>query len=562
MLSPQEEEKKLFGALLVESGLISLTQLASALEEQKKSGGRLGFTLVQLGLITPADLVAFLQDHLGVGILQDTASERQKAAEALPRHLAFYYKIAPIRLSGGVLTVAIAEIAHPNLMRVLSEVTGYTIDPLIYPEKQIRQMVDASYRLPTQRGVEMLTFGENLFTILDSSRGIKPFTPLQLKDETDAGEWLRAVIAEAIKEKSREILIKPESAGASVSFKRDNFFASDFVLDMKRFDDLTFLLFGLSRLDPLQQQKPQHGRFLVRVNDRKVLMVASAFPTIYGMRFVLEMFDERMLRRSYEEITNPFPELRRHLQEFVNTRKGMCIVTGPEGAGRTQFLYSVLSRFKDQFQQVMTLENFVRYPISGLSQTQVADENMEAALENVFGQKPDLLAVHSLKTVRAVEVAFLIAARLPVFAVLPCYDAYVAVEWLARHNLKSAVKAGLLHSIISPRLLPLVCPGCSSAYILSEDERKAFELPEDADLRMNGGCESCRNAHEGNAEPAFEVLRIDPEFLGWFEASQGATVLRQRARDAGRRVLFDVALQQASGGNLDVLSVLKLQSAL
>ena len=42
----QEDGKKLFGALLVESGLITLEQLQAALEEQKANGGRLGFTLL------------------------------------------------------------------------------------------------------------------------------------------------------------------------------------------------------------------------------------------------------------------------------------------------------------------------------------------------------------------------------------------------------------------------------------------------------------------------------------------------------------------------------------
>jgi type II secretory ATPase GspE/PulE/Tfp pilus assembly ATPase PilB-like protein len=280
------------------------------------------------------------------------------------------------------------------------------------------------------------------------------------------------------------------------------------------------------------------------------------------MRFLLEMFDERMLRRSFEEFTNAFPQLINYLKDFFAQRKGICIITGPEGSGRTPFLYSLLSRSKEDFRQIMTLENLVRYPISGISQTQVDEMDMESALEGVMKQQPDLLAVHSLKTVRAVEIAFLISARIPVIAVMPSYDCFMAIEWLARHNLKSAVKAGLLHTIISPRLMPLVCPTCSTPYAMNEEERKRLSVQADTELRMNSGCEFCRNATDGNSEPAFEVLRVDREFLSWFDASQNATQLRERARNSGRDALLDVALRQASGGNLDVLSVLKLQSAL
>jgi type II secretory ATPase GspE/PulE/Tfp pilus assembly ATPase PilB-like protein len=562
MLVPQEDGKKLFGALLVESGLITLEQLQTALEEQRSHGGRLGFTLVRLGFITPSKLVAFLQDHLGVGIDSETPNERQKAAEALPRHLALYYKIAPIRLDKGILTVAVSEVGHPNLMRILSEITGHTIDPLIYPEKEIRRIVDTCYHLPSQKGVELLTFGDHVFTVIDSAKSVKALAPSQLKQEADAGEWLRSIITEAIREKSREILIKPDPRGASISFKRDTFFPSELFLDSRHCDDLTFLIFALSRMNALQQQKPQHGRFLVRINERKVLIVVSAFPTIYGMRFLLEMFDERMLRRSFEEFTNAFPRLREYLKDFLSQRKGLIIITGPEGSGRTPFLYSLLSRCKEEFQQVMTIENLVRYPISAISQTQADDPQMEQALENVMKQQPDMIAVHSLKTVRAVEIAFLISARIPVIAVMPSYDCFMAVEWLARHNLKSAVKAGLLHTIISPRLMPLVCPTCSTPYAITDEERKRLSLQADTELRMNAGCEFCKSAVDGNSEPAFEVLRVDREFLSWFEETQNAAQLRERSRSAGRDALFDVALRQAAGGNLDVLSVLKLQSVL
>ena len=67
-------------------------------------------------------------------MVQERLSERQKAADAIPRHLALYYQIAPLKLDHDTLTIAIAEIEHPNLMQALSEVTGYQIDPLIYPE--------------------------------------------------------------------------------------------------------------------------------------------------------------------------------------------------------------------------------------------------------------------------------------------------------------------------------------------------------------------------------------------------------------------------------------------
>ncbi len=557
---PSKSNRRLLGEVLVEAELITRDQLKQALKAQKESGGKLGFNLVRLGYVSSDKLTTFFQSSFGVGIVTESLAERQKAADVIPRHLALYYKIAPIKLEGNVLTVAIASIDHPNLMQALEEITEYRIDPLIFPETEIRNLLDSSYQIPTDRGVELLSFSDNVFTVMDAAKKIKPLAPAQLKNERDVGEWLRSIVAEAIREKSREILIKPEAEGANISYRKDMFSPANITLPSDLHDNLTFLLFRLARLNPLQQ-KPQHGRFLVKINDRKILMVVSSYPTIYGIRFMLEMFDEKLLRHSFEDMMRPYPELKRLVEDFVlRARHGMIVITGPDGSGRTSLLYSFLSRCKEEFRQMITLENSVRYPISGISQTLVDEKNMEDALDNVPKQRPDLVAVNSIRTVRAAELAFLLTARIPLLMVMNSYDCYVALEWFCRHNLKSAIKAGLVHAVISPRLIPRICPNCAVAFRLTADQAKELGASQTAQLRMNQGCDFCRNADNHLSEIVLEFIRPDAEIAAWMEEDFHASSLRQKARQAGRKTLFDTALQSAFRGGLDMQSVLKLQA--
>ena len=563
MPSPEILQKKLLGNILVEAGLITAQQLEKALEEQKRHGGKLGYTLVRLGLLSSRRLGSFLQENFGVGVVAGDLQERQKAADAIPRHLALYYRIAPLQLEKNQLKVAISQIDHPNLIETLSEITGHQIDPIIYPEEEVRSLIDTCYKLPSQIGVELYSYGENVFTVIDAKKQIKALAVAQLTNEQDVGEWLRSIVAEAIKEKSREILIQPEPEGASVLFKREAFLLSELSLGQDLLDDMTFFLLRLAKMDPMQRHAAQSGRFLVKIHDRKILMVVSTLATIYGMRFLLEMFDERLLKHSYEELTGSFPEVRRQLESFfVPGGKGMCVITGPERSGRTSFLYSFLSQSKERFHQVVTLENSVRYPLSGISQSQVEEGQMENGLENVLKQKPDLVAVNSIRSVRAAELAFLIAARVPLIAVMPSYDVYMAVEWFCRHNLKSAIKAGLIHAILSPRMFPQPCPNCSIPCELSAEQKEKLKVPEDAALRMNQGCDFCRDSEEEFSQILFEFLWIDAEVLSWIEENPSAAVLRQKARKAGRKTLLDIVLPLAFQGNMDMLSVLKLESTL
>jgi type IV pilus assembly protein PilB len=302
---------------------------------------------------------------------------------------------------------------------------------------------------------------------------------------------------------------------------------------------------------------------LIKIQERKILLVVSAFPTIYGMRFLLEMFDERLLRHSYEGLLGPYPEVRQQLESFLQPgSRGMCIITGPDHSGRTAFLYSFLSKAKDRFQRIVTLENFVRYPLAGISQSQTEEDQMETALENVLKQKPDLVAVNSIRTVRAAELAFLLASRVPLIAVHSSYDAYMALEWMCRHHLKSAIKAGLIHSILSPRLMPRSCPNCSVPFQASSEQKEKLNISDSAVLRMNQGCDFCREPEEESSQVLFEFLRIDPEIISWMEEDSAAAALRRRTRSSGRKSLIDIAIPHAVQGNLDMLAVLKLESLL
>lgn len=561
MANPADIKPKL-GEILVQAGLITPEQLGVALREQNQSGGRIGFNLVRLDYLSASKLAAFLEHNTDITTVRDPTPERLKAAAVLPRHLALYYKIAPVHLEKGTLTVGLASIEHPNLIRALSEVTGYRIDPVIYPEAEIRAIIDGCYDIPAERGVEANPPSENIFTIIDEQKSIKALTLSQLKGE-DAGEWLRSIVAVAIKEKSREILIKPGKDGSLVSFKKDTFSPSDFNLTTQIQDDLAFVLMWLSKMNPLQQHRPQHGRFLVKIQQRKIVMVVSCYPTIYGLRFLLEIFDEKLLKRSFDEVTAPFASLRFQLEEFMlRARRGMLLITGPDGSGRTSFFYSYLSLCKEEFSKIVTVENTIRYPMNGVQQRQVEETEMEPAMEGLIGEAHDLVAINSLRNLRSAELAFLIAARTPLIALLSSYDSFFSIEWLCRHGLKSAIKAGLLVTIVSPRLIQRVCPHCAVPYELTLHQKEVFQIPPDAQMKMNQGCEFCKDPENYSAELVFEFLQIDREVISWMEMDYSASALRDAARKAGRKTLFDVALQRAVYGTLDMASVMKLQPVL
>lgn len=554
-------DKKLLGALLSGEGLITEEQMHSALAAQKKhGGGRLGYWLVRLGFLSAEMLARFLTANQNIGRIQESSSVRQTAAAVVPRSLAHHYKIAPIRLETDRLTIALSEVSNAHLVELLSEVTGYKIDALMVSHEEVAYLIESSYPLPAEEGIEISAVDDNTFAVIDIKKEIKPLMSSQWQSGTTGGERLRSVIAEAIKEKFREILLLPDPEQTEVYFKKDILKQSDFTLSPSQHEDLSYLLFSLARMNPLLQNTPQHGRFVVKINERKVLMVVSAIPTMYGVRFLMEMYDERILKHNYEENLKPFPEVRKDVEDFLTAGgKGMLIITGPEGSGRTRFLYSVLCKSKENFRNIHTLETLIRYPVHGIRQNEVTEEQMEAALDQYLYQAPDLVALSVVKGVRPVDTAFLLAARTPVVMVLSSYDAFKAVEWLAAHNLKSPIKAGLLHAVISPRIMPGLCPRCSVPIDGRVEPFDAMQIPAGLQLKMNQGCEVCRSKENLRSQILFESFRIDEQAIEWILHDHSSEYLRRSARAAGRNTLYDLAIRDAISDNLDMLSVAKLQ---
>ena len=99
------------GQILVDLGHLTEDQLWDVLEEQKQSPGEvIGQVAVRMGLIGDAQVTEALAEQWGMAIvnLQETTVP-PKALELVPQTMAELYKVMPIALRDGVLTVAMAD---------------------------------------------------------------------------------------------------------------------------------------------------------------------------------------------------------------------------------------------------------------------------------------------------------------------------------------------------------------------------------------------------------------------------------------------------------------------
>ena len=143
-LTPPRRRK--LGELLVDAGLIDEIQLKSALSEQRKWGGRLGRTLVEMGFLTEDAMVRALSSQLQVPVanLEGVTAE---AVKLLRGDAAERYGIFPV---GGdekakVLVIASSDPTNQEMLKELAFATGMKIQVQVAASTAIDRAIRRHY---------------------------------------------------------------------------------------------------------------------------------------------------------------------------------------------------------------------------------------------------------------------------------------------------------------------------------------------------------------------------------------------------------------------------------
>ena len=112
------ESKKRLGEILVSEGLVTDSDIESALKLQKNSGKRLGDILVGQGLVTYDEMLHAVKNQLNVPLVDpDEFHIRQETLGLMPERLARKYEAIPLRVDNGQLTRR-KGISPPNMPAV------------------------------------------------------------------------------------------------------------------------------------------------------------------------------------------------------------------------------------------------------------------------------------------------------------------------------------------------------------------------------------------------------------------------------------------------------------
>lgn len=122
-------------------------------------------------------------------------------------------------------------------------------------------------------------------------------------------------------------------------------------------------------------------------------------PTLYGQDAVLRLFnfDESLLNLDRLHIR---PRNRKKIDEIISHPRGLVLMVGPTGSGKSTTLYSMMNALNTPDRKLITLEDPIEYGLTGIMQIPVDTthgHNFADALRSVLRLDPDVVMLGEIR---------------------------------------------------------------------------------------------------------------------------------------------------------------------
>ncbi|MEE4295967.1 MAG: GspE/PulE family protein [Wenzhouxiangella sp.] len=557
-------QKIRLGDLLVQHKIISEGQLQEALAEQKRSGYKLGRTLVQQGFVGEEQLLKFLGQQLDVPVIDlKHFNFNQKVVQRLPETHARRYRAVALSENEDQVTVAMADPTDIFAFDALSQILKKPIDLVLARESELLSTIDMLYR----RTDEISSLAEELGEELSAS----DYDLAQLGEGeslTDAPviKLLQSMFEDAVQVGASDIHIEPDETLLRIRQRIDGELQEQIIEGARIASAVVTRLKLMASLNISEKRLPQDGRFSVKVKDRNIDVRLSTMPVQFGESVVMRLLDQSSGLLDLDSLGIPDDMLVR-IRRLISRKSGMVLVTGPTGSGKTTTLYAALNHINKSNTKIITVEDPVEYRLPRVNQVQVHAKiglDFARVLRTALRQDPDVIMVGEMRDRETAEIGLRAAMTGHlVLSTLHTNSALATVMRLLDMGAEGFMVAAALDGVIAQRLIRKVCDSCGKPAEPTASERAWLSSrpnrPADIDgFRAGSGCAHCGNTGYKGRIGVYELLEIDEALTDALRRMDTDAFVREARRKSDYRPLVDCALDYAAAGITSLEEVIRL----
>ena len=558
-------EKIRLGEILLQQKLLTEDKLKAALDEQKRSGRKLGRIFIDAGFVTEEQIGSALARQLQVPYINlKHFNIRPEIATRLPETLARRFRAIVLEDTGVFYRVGMADptdlFAYDEINRVLKR----EIQLAVVGESLLLQTIDRVYRRTEEISGLALELGEELGETTDfAALGLTPGS-----EDAPVEKLLQSVFEDAVQVRASDIHIEPQEHKVLIRFRIDGMLHVQAEAESKIASALTLRLKLMSGLDISEKRLPQDGRFNVKVRNVQIDVRISTMPTQYGESAVMRLLNQSGGVLALDRIGLPKRMLDR-LRSVIHRPTGMVLVTGPTGSGKTTTLYAALQELNTPERKIITVEDPVEYRLPGISQVQIhekIDLTFSRVLRTALRQDPDVILVGEMRDQDTVETGLRAAMTgHMVFSTLHTNDAVSTPIRLLDIGAPRYMVAMSLQVVVAQRLLRLVCESCAQETPLEPGEHEWMRmlLGTMADERkfMKGkGCTQCNGTGYLGRTGVYEMLEMTRPVVEAANQADPAVFVAVARKQMEGETLRDHAVQLVTDGRTSVEEAMRINN--
>ncbi len=571
---------------LVESGLVSASDLDIAFKKAKEKSSEAGDILISGGKINEDDYRRVLAHVLGVPFVDlKTKKFEFEVLSLIPEPIARNHNIVAIEKKGDTLEVAMLDTDDLSAIDFVKKKTGLKILPrltntssmksaLIQYQKTLKaDFGDIIQQEATNLKVRQEDNGENT-----SSEDLK-----KLAEDLPVVRIVDTLLKHAVLQDASDIHIEQMENEVVVRYRIDGILHDAMVLPKQVGSSITARIKVLSNLKLDEKRLPQDGRFKIELNSEKISFRVSILPTSYGEKTVMRLLRETVSGFTLERLGFHGRNLEL-IHEATKLSDGMILTTGPTGSGKTTTLYTTLDILNTPDVNISTVEDPVEYQMKRINQTQVKPEigfTFASGLRSLLRQDPDVIMVGEIRDNETAALA--INAALTghlVLSTLHTNSAAGAIPRLIDMKCEPFLLVSTLRIIIAQRLVRRL-HSSKQEYNLTKDEIDSISKHMDMDkvleaLREEGivtkkadwsDIKFYKPVPDAETEDGYksrvgihEVLKITPTVKEMVIKGETSDAIEKQARSEGMLTMFEDGLFKAAQGLTSIEEILRVVS--
>lgn len=443
---------------------------------------RLDDYLVENKIVEKNEMIDFWSKYLNVTTSNETVSHIKKTTiDKIGLKWVLINRVIPLEETNNKVRVFFSDVDDFDKIMNIEKIYNKKVELILKTKDEMDYMIDILN--------VNLKFNDNV-------------------ENVKVNKLVNSFIEYAIDNSASDVHFEYQKEYVGVRYRIDGALNEIFRIPLETYNLLLNRIKILSSLDLTINLTPQDGHFIYTYNNNENDIRVSTIPTLYGTRLVLRIFHKNKIEYDLNLLgfdSNQLCDIKNALN-----KNGLIVVTGPTGSGKTTTLYSILNYLKNDYKNIMTIEDPVENELENIAQIPLSKMDYSMLLKSIVRQDPDIIMVGEIRDYETASNAIRLAQTGHlVLATVHSSDGLGVITKLINMNVQKYLLYDSLRLIISQRLIRKPCSNCAFEYTPSSELLSKLGLDSETKFMSTSGCKMCLNTGYKGRIMISEVIKID-----------------------------------------------------